>query len=284
MFSTLRFILNKIDYLNKSIYNLLEAEFKEKNILHEENLRELLKSVENGSINIDKAVDALKNLPYEDLGYAMIDHHRTLRRGHPETIFCAGKTTEQIIGIAGQMIKKDVNVLGTRVKEEVFKAVKEKYPLAEYHSDARAFVIKNRKIEKTKKEILIITAGTSDIPVAEEAVVTAELLGNSVTKLYDAGASGIHRILSHREKLDKASVIIVVAGMDGVLPTIVAGLINKPVIAVPTSVGYGTGFNGISALLTMLNSCASGITVVNIDNGYGAGYAASLINHLADKK
>jgi NCAIR mutase (PurE)-related protein len=251
--------------------------------LHEEDIKELLNSVKQGSLGIEDALKKLKNLPYEDLGYAMIDHHRTLRRGHPETIFCAGKTTEQIIGITHKMIKNNVNILGTRLSGDVFDAVKKEFPEAEYFKDARAFTIRNRKIEKTTAEILVITAGTSDIPVAEEAVVTAEILGNTVNKLYDAGASGIHRILSHRDKLEKASVVIVTAGMDGVLPTVVAGLIDKPVIAVPTSIGYGTGFSGLSALLTMLNSCASGITVVNIDNGYGAGYAASLINHLADK-
>jgi len=251
--------------------------------LHEDRIRELLETVKNGDIDIDGALEKLKNLPYEDLGYAMIDHHRALRRGHPETIFCAGKTKEQILGIIESMVKKNVNVLATRVVEEVFAAVSEKYPQAEYFKEAKAFVIKHQEIKKTKSEILVITAGTSDIPVAEEALVTADVLGNTVKKLYDVGVSGIHRILSHKDELDKASVVITVAGMDGVLPTVVAGLINKPVIAVPTSVGYGASFNGLAALLTMLNSCASGITVVNIDNGYGAGYAASLINHLVEK-
>jgi hypothetical protein len=251
--------------------------------LQEDRIRELLETVKNGDIDIDGALEKLKNLPYEDLGYAMIDHHRALRRGHPETIFCAGKTKEQILGIIESMVKKNVNVLATRVEEEVFDAVSEKYPQAEYFKEAKAFVIKNHEIKKTKSKILVITAGTSDIPVAEEALVTAEVLGNTVKKLYDVGVSGIHRILSHKNELDKANVVITVAGMDGVLPTVVAGLTNKPVIAVPTSIGYGASFNGLAALLTMLNSCASGITVVNIDNGYGAGYAASLINHLVEK-
>ncbi len=249
--------------------------------MQEDKIRELLETVKKGEIDIDNAMDKLKNLPYEDLGYAMIDHHRTLRRGHPETIFCAGKTKEQIVGIIAGMLKKNVNVLATRADEDVYNAVKEKYPRAEYNKAARTFVIRNEEIKKTHGEILVITAGTSDISVAEEAILTADILGNKVNKLYDVGVSGIHRILSHKDQLEKANVVITVAGMDGVLPTVVAGLINKPVIAVPTSVGYGASFNGLAALLTMLNSCASGITVVNIDNGYGAGYAASLINHLA---
>ena len=268
-------IFYKIDFLIKSI-------FKEKYWLQEDKIRELLETVKKGENDIYNAMDKLKDLPYEDLGYAMIDHHRTLRCGHPETIFCAGKTKEQIVGIIEHMLRKNVNVLATRADEDVYNAVKEKYPRAEYNKAARAFIIRNEEIKKTHGEILVITAGTSDIPVAEEALLTADILGNKVRKLYDAGVSGIHRILSHKDLLEKANVVITVAGMDGVLPTVVAGLINKPVIAVPTSVGYCASFNGLAALLTMLNSCASGITVVNIDNGYGAGYAASLINHLTE--
>ena len=252
--------------------------------LREKEIRELINKIKSKEINEDEAVEKLKNLPFENLGYAKVDHHRSLRRGQPETIFCAGKSTEQIKGIINCMKKKHVNILATRAEPELFNSIKTIYPEAVYYENARIFTIIYNDLKKTKNKILIITAGTSDIPVAEEAAVTASVLGNSVIKLFDVGVSGIHRLLSFKKDMDSASVLIIVAGMDGALPSVVAGLLDKPVIAVPTSVGYGASFGGIAALLTMLNSCASGVTVVNIDNGYGAGYAASLINHAIEKE
>lgn len=251
--------------------------------MHEEKIRKVMQHLQQGDIDMDEAVVQLKHLPFEDLGYAHVDHHRQIRTGHPETIFSEGKTTDQIKGIAQHMLNKQVNIMATRANKEVHLALKELSDKVEYHEAARIVAIKNQNIEKTKSKILVVTAGTSDIPVAEEAAVTAEIMGNSVIKLFDVGVAGIHRILSNKNKLDEASVLVVVAGMDGALPSVVAGLSDKPVIAVPTSVGYGASFGGLAALLTMLNSCANGVTVVNIDNGYGAGYAASVINHIADK-
>ena len=249
----------------------------------EDGIRELLNQLQSGEINIEDALTQLKNLPFEDLGFAMVDHHRGLRQGHPETIFCQGKSVEQIEGIVEKMLSKDSNILATRAAPPVFEALKKMDDRVEYHEQARLVVINRQEIRKTQTNILLMSAGTSDIPVAEEAAVTAEVMGNTVVRLYDVGVAGIHRLLANRSKIDEASVMVVVAGMDGALPSVVAGLTNKPVIAVPTSVGYGASFNGLAALLTMLNSCASGVTVVNIDNGYGAGYSASVINHIADK-
>ena len=252
--------------------------------MNEKEIKHLLKQVKEGSTEVEAAVKKLKHLPFEALGYATIDHHRALRRGYPETIFCRGKTLEQIKGIACKMIKSNTNVLATRASREIYEALKEVSDRAEYYELARIVVINCKPISRIRSIILVVTAGTADIPVAEEAAVTAEIMGNTVEKLYDVGVAGIHRLLAYREKLDKASVLIVAAGMDGALPGVVAGLTNKPVIAIPTSVGYGTSFGGVSALLTMLNSCAGGVSVVNIDNGYGAAYCASLINRLAEKR
>ena len=249
----------------------------------EDGIRQLLSQLQSGDINIEETLIQLKNLPFEDLGYAMVDHHRGLRTGHPETIFCEGKSVAQIEGIVEKMRNKDSNILATRADPPVYEALKKMDDRVEYHQQARLVVVNRQEIRKTQSNILVMSAGTSDIPVSEEAAVTAEVMGNTVVRLYDVGVAGIHRLLANKSKIDEASVLVVVAGMDGALPSVVAGLTNKPVIAVPTSIGYGASFNGLAALLTMLNSCASGVTVVNIDNGYGAGYSASIINHIADK-
>jgi hypothetical protein len=247
-----------------------------------ERLRLLLENVKNGETDIDTALERLRTLPYEDLGYAKVDHHRAIRNGYPEVIYCPGKSLEHIKGIVKHMIEhKDNNILASRASREVYEAIKEVTEDVEYYELARTVVVKKRDIPKTKKKILVVTGGTADIPVAEEAVVTAETLGNTVERLYDVGVAGIHRLLSKTDVLMQANVLIVVAGMEGALASVVGGLVDKPVIAVPTSVGYGANFGGLSALLCMLNSCASGVGVVNIDNGFGAAYLASMINKIS---
>ena len=242
--------------------------------------RELLENVKNGSLTIDKALEDLKELPFKDLGYAKVDNHRELRVGYPEVIYCEGKTPEQIRGIVEIMLARGSDILGTRASEEAYKSVKEICPKAEYSKMARTITIKNKVPETTNTYISIVTAGTSDIPVAEEAAVTAEIFGNKVERIYDVGVAGIHRLFDKIDLIRGAKIIIVAAGMEGALASVIGGLVDKPVIAVPTSVGYGANFGGLSALLCMLNSCASGISVVNIDNGFGAGYLASMINKL----
>ncbi|MBU2512028.1 nickel pincer cofactor biosynthesis protein LarB [bacterium] len=251
--------------------------------MHEDKIRVLLQQIKENSLSVESALDQFKNLPFEDLGFAMVDHHRQIRTGYPETIFSQGKTIEQITSIAANMLDKNVNIMATRANKEIYQALKSLSEKAVYHELARIVIIRNREVEKTISKILIITAGTSDIPVAEEAAITAEMMGNTVARLFDVGVAGIHRLLSNKSKIDDASVLVVVAGMDGALPSVVAGLTDKPVIAVPTSVGYGASFGGLAALLTMLNSCANGVTVVNIDNGFGAGFSASVINQIAEK-
>lgn len=244
-------------------------------------LKRLLEEVKNNDIDIDNALEKLKNLPYEDLGYANIDHHREIRTGYPEVIYCEGKSDEHILGIIEKMIEKDSNILGTRCRKETFEKIKNIYDNVEYEELSRILKIQNHSIiNKGKGKIIVITGGTSDIPVADEAYYTAEFLGNEVERVYDVGVAGIHRLLNKRHIINDARVIIAVAGMEGALPSVVGGLVDVPIIAVPTSVGYGANFKGLSALLTMLNSCASGISVVNIDNGFGAGYLASMINKL----
>lgn len=240
-------------------------------------LKKLLEDVRDGSVEIEQAFNEIKALPYEDLGFAKVDHHRSIRNGYPEVIYCEGKTTEQIVEIVKRLMEKNNNILATRASREVFDAISKFTGDAEYHTEARIVVVKRREIKVSKKQIAVITAGTSDIPVAEEAAITAEVLGNRVIRIYDVGVAGIHRLLSKMEAISQANVIIVVAGMEGALASVVGGLVDKPVIAVPTSIGYGANFGGLAALLTMLNSCASGIGVVNIDNGFGAGYLASNI-------
>jgi len=219
-------------------------------------------------------------MPFEDLGFAKVDHHRAVRVGMPEVIFCQGKTPAQVAGIFEKLAKHKTNVLATRASREQFLAVKKKVRRVSYKEEARAIVLEQDKARYGKGLITIVSAGTSDIPVAEEAVVTAELMGNRVERLYDVGVAGIHRLLANRKALAEARVIIVCAGMEGALPSVVGGLVGVPVIAVPTSIGYGAAFDGLAALLGMLNSCASNVSVVNIDNGFGAGYVASLINRL----
>jgi NCAIR mutase (PurE)-related protein len=252
-------------------------------LMNNDGLKRLLEQVSTGDIPVDRALDTLKDLPYADLGYAMVDHHRALRSGHPETIFSPGKTLDQIVGIARRLLEKDANIMATRADPPVYEALKAVCDRVEYHPLARIVVVNRRPVALTRTTILVMCAGTSDLPVAEEAAVTADIMGNRVERLFDVGVAGIHRLLSKREKIQAASVLVVVAGMDGALPSVAAGLTDKPVVAVPTSIGYGASFGGLAALLTMLNSCANGVTVVNIDNGYGAGYAASMINRLASR-
>ncbi|ONI37790.1 1-(5-phosphoribosyl)-5-amino-4-imidazole-carboxylate carboxylase [Candidatus Epulonipiscium fishelsonii] len=244
-------------------------------------LTDLLNQVKNGNVEVEYALSQLKQLEYGELGYAKIDHHRQLRNGYPEVIYCEGKALDHIQGIVKHMLERNNNnILCTRASQEVFNAIFEVTDKALYHERAKIVVVKREEYKVTEKKILVVTGGTSDIPVAEEAAITAEVLGNTVGRLYDVGVAGIHRLLSNTKVLQEANVIITVAGMEGALASVVGGLVDKPVIAVPTSIGYGANFGGLSALLCMLNSCASGITVVNIDNGFGAAYSASMINNL----
>jgi NCAIR mutase (PurE)-related protein len=248
--------------------------------LNAESIRKLFQQVRQGELSPDDAVNRLRHLPFEDLGFAKVDHHRALRNGMPEIILGEGKTPAQVAGIFARLAKHGGNVLATRATPKQFEAVKKKARDAEYRELARAIVLHKDPTKYGKGIIAVVSAGTSDIPVAEEAVVTAELMGNEVLHLYDVGVAGIHRLLANRETLTKARVVIVCAGMEGALPSVVGGLVGVPVIAVPTSIGYGASFKGMAALLGMLNSCASNVSVVNIDNGFGAGYVASLINRL----
>jgi len=248
--------------------------------MNNESLRQLLENVKSGTVEINEALATLKFLPFEDIGFAKIDHHRAIRNGYPEVIYCQGKTIEQIKAIVTKLIGQDVNILATRASREIYNAIREVTDDSEYHELARIVVVKRREILVTDKIIAVVSAGTSDIPVAEEAAVTAETLGNNVERLYDVGVAGLHRLLASTDILLKANVLVVVAGMEGALASVVGGLVDKPVIAVPTSIGYGASFGGLAALLAMLNSCASGVGVVNIDNGFGAGYLASMINRL----
>lgn len=239
---------------------------------------EILSGVKAGKLTISEAVDKLSILPYEDIGHAKLDHHRSIRTGFPEVIYGQDKTTQQLVSIAERLAARSERVLITRTHEVAYQAVKARLPYAVYNSDARAIIMDRSKSTKLTPGITLLTGGTADIPVAEEAAVTAELMGNKVERIFDVGVAGIHRLLDHVEQIRKATVIVVVAGMDGVLPTVVGGLVTCPVIAVPTSIGYGASFKGIAPLLTMLNSCAPGVAVVNIDNGFNAGYMAGLIN------
>lgn len=247
--------------------------------MNQDVLRQLLDRLSKGEITIDNALEQLKRLPFEDLGFACIDHHRTLRKGLSEVIFGEGKEVPAIIAIMEQMLAQEENVLVTRLSRDKSKEIQDRFPESTYYEKARMLTVIRRPIEISGRgTILIMTAGTSDIPVGEEAAVVARFMGNKVDTIYDVGVAGLHRLLGHWEKITKAAVIVVAAGMEGALPSVVGGLVDKPVIAVPTSIGYGASFQGIAALLGMLNSCASGVTVVNIDNGFGAGYAAGVIN------
>jgi NCAIR mutase (PurE)-related protein len=241
-------------------------------------LKQLLLNVRNGEIDAEDAIKQLKKLPYEDMGYVKIDHHRKLRTGSGEVIYCAGKTPEQTTAIFEKLLECNGRAMGTRADLATFDAVKAKIPQAKYFDKARIITVDMGETLQLAGKIVIATGGTSDIPVAEEAAVTAEFHGSNVVRLYDVGVAGIHRLLMNTDKLENASVIVAVAGMEGALASVVAGLVDCPVIAVPTSIGYGANFGGLSALLTMLNSCASGISVVNIDNGFGAGFLANMIN------
>jgi NCAIR mutase (PurE)-related protein len=248
--------------------------------MNKEAIKEILNSVSKGNLSVEDALEQLKSFPYKDLGHTKVDNHRELRRGYPEVIFCEGKTAEQVRKIMEYMASRKVNILGTRANPEKYKAVKKSLPEARYNELAKTITIESEKKKITKSFIALLTAGTSDIPVAEEAAVTAEIFGNRVERFFDVGVAGIHRLYDNLEKIRKARVIIVIAGMEGALPSIVGGLVDKPIIAVPTSIGYGASFNGLSALLGMLTSCVAGVAVVNIDNGFGAGYLASMINKL----
>lgn len=251
--------------------------------MDQNHLRALLEQVRTGTVDLDSAMHTLRKLPFEDLGYARIDNHRSLRTGVSEVIFCQGKSIAQIRGIVERISQNHGNILATRAGREVYEAIREVNRECEYHETARIVVIGPERVERMGN-IAVVSAGTSDMAVSEEAAVTAEVLGNRVNRIYDAGVAGIHRLLDACEELFEANVAVVVAGMEGALASVVGGLVSCPVIGVPTSVGYGASFGGVAALLSMLNSCASGVSVVNIDNGFGAGYQASLINKATAKR
>ncbi|MEO8456938.1 MAG: nickel pincer cofactor biosynthesis protein LarB [Chloroflexota bacterium] len=245
--------------------------------MDEARLKEMLESVQRGSTTIDEALGHLRDLPYEDMGFANVDHHRALRTGFPEVVFGQGKTPEQITAIAEKLAAHGDRVLVTRTDVEAYRAVKERLPDAVFHAEARAITLERTR-EAKRPGVVICCAGTSDVPVAEEAAVTAEIMGSATDRMYDVGVAGIHRLLDKSERLRAAKALVVVAGMEGALPSVVSGLVSAPVIAVPTSIGYGASFGGLAPLLAMLNSCAAGVSVVNIDNGFGAGYLAAVIN------
>jgi pyridinium-3,5-biscarboxylic acid mononucleotide synthase len=246
--------------------------------MDQERLKDLLLEFKEGHLELDQALERMRHMPFEDLGYAQVDHHRSIRLGFPEVIFGLGKTPEQIVGVASSLLERSSNLLITRVSRATFERVREIAGDAEFHESCGAISVRRDVTTRGRGVITVVTAGTSDISVADEAAVTAEVMGNQVERIFDVGVAGIHRVLSRREALQSARVIVCVAGMEGALPSVVGGLVGTPVIAVPTSVGYGASFNGLAALLGMLNSCASNVAVVNIDNGFGAGFVASLIN------
>ncbi len=246
----------------------------------EKTIRTLLEQVRRGKVSVDAAVHELKHLPYEDLGFAKIDHHRALRQGMPEVILGRGKRPSHVVGVVKKMLPVSPNILITRGSKELYRLVRKAAPIAKFHELSEAITIQRDHKIHGHGQILVVSAGTSDIPVADEAIVTARIMGNETEALFDVGVAGIHRIINNRQVLHEARVIIVVAGMEGALPSVVAGMVAVPVIAVPTSIGYGASFHGLAALLGMLNSCASNVSVVNIDNGFGAGFVASMINRL----
>lgn len=246
--------------------------------MDENTLRELLIKVQQAETNVDEAVEVLRRLPFDNMEFARLDMHRAVRTGFPEVVFCQGKRIEHSVAILKRLSEGTGPVMGTRATPQLFEAVHAVVPEARYNDLARTIIYEPIPLPKRPGRIMVITAGTADIPVAEEAAVTAELMGNNVERLFDVGVAGLHRLLAHLPRIQSADVLVVVAGMEGALPSVVGGLVNKPVIAVPTSVGYGASLGGIAALLGMLNSCAAGVTVVNIDNGFGAGFAASMIN------
>lgn len=250
--------------------------------MDKQKITDLLQKVKEQEITVEEATEALRGLPYEDLGFAKVDHHRLLQKGFPEVIYCPGKTTAQIVEISRRLERSGAVVLATRAEPAVYEAVREVFPAAEYYEHCRALVIRppDLPLPEPEGKVVVLAAGTADIPVADEAALTADLMGCRVVKIYDIGVAGIHRLFDHWSEIKDARVIIAVAGMEGALPSVVGGLAGCPVIAVPTSVGYGAHFNGLAPLLSMLNSCASGVAVVNIDNGFGAGYTAALINRI----
>lgn len=248
--------------------------------MNKKDLIKLLEDIKEDKIPVEEGVSILQQLSFKDLGFAKIDNQRELRVGYPEVIYCSGKTIDQVIKIIDYMITSGSNILATRASGQLYESVKAKFPAAKYHEEARIISIRNKEADETASYVAVVTAGTSDISVAEEAAVTLEEFGNKVERIYDVGVAGLHRLLNRLPVIRGAKVVIVIAGMEGALASVVGGLVDKPVIAVPTSVGYGANFNGLSALLSMLNSCASGVSVVNIDNGFGAGYQASIINKL----
>jgi NCAIR mutase (PurE)-related protein len=243
-------------------------------------LEDILYKVQQGTLSPKKALELLKDYPYQDLAFAKIDHHRELRRGFPEIIFGHGKTPDQIVKISREILKKGNSLLITKVDPSVYRKIKGKLPDVQFNAQAKVIYSKQKSPAKGKGKISIITAGTSDIPVAEEAAITCEIFGNDVDRIYDVGVAGLHRLFGEYDKITGARVIIAIAGMEGALPSVIAGITDKPIIAVPTSVGYGASLKGLAALLAMLNSCPGGVAVVNIDNGFGAAYLASIINHL----
>ncbi len=244
-------------------------------------LKKILQEIHKGKLSVDEAMERLRAFPFQDMGFAKIDTHRHLRKGFPEVVLAQEKTTEQVVRILDQVKETGNNVLITRVDPKKAQAILRRHPDLQHHTASRTLYLHVKDLEdRGKGTIMVVTAGTSDIPVAEEAAITAEVMGNRVERIFDVGVAGLHRLLAHHDQLTAARVLIVVAGMEGALPSVVSGLVDRPVVAVPTSVGYGASFGGVTALLAMLNSCASGVTVVNIDNGFGAGYAASLMNRL----
>jgi hypothetical protein len=251
--------------------------------MQEEKLRALFEEVQGGGCTIEQALQNLKTYPYESLnGFANLDHHRALRTGFPEVIFAVGKTPQQFVGIFQRLMLQNSQVLATRVDAGLYSAVKDHLPEAVYREEARVLYVDRDKDRRKTQGIVVVSAGTSDIPVAEEAALTAEIMGNQVTRIYDVGVAGLHRLIDHLPALQNANVIVVAAGMEGALPSVVGGLVSAPIVALPTSVGYGASFDGLAALLGMLNSCANGVAVVNIDNGFGAGCLAAKINRLAN--
>ena len=258
-------------------YVIIRSPYREEEI-DTERLRQILSKVKSGEVVVDDAVAQLIDLPYEEMGFAKIDHHRELRCGFPEVVFGLGKTAEQVAAIVQQLASTSDRVLVTKVEQDCFDAVQRLVPEASYHPAARVIAIDRAKEAPARPGVMVVCGGTADIPIAEEAAVTAETMGNVVERSYDVGVAGVHRLLGHLPRLRQAKVVVVVAGMEGALPSVVGGLVAVPVIAVPTSIGYGASFGGLTALLAMLNSCAAGVSVVNIDNGFGAGYLAALIN------
>jgi pyridinium-3,5-biscarboxylic acid mononucleotide synthase len=248
-----------------------------------DHIKKILDKVQQGELDAAQAYQQLKHLPFENMGFAHVDHHRAMRCGFPEVIFCLGKTDAQVIGIAQKILDAGSSLLATRARISIYRKLKRKYKNVIFNKDAQAIYLKREPGDKGRGQVLVLSAGTSDIPVAEEAAITAEVMGNRVRRIYDVGVAGIHRLFAHRADIEKSKVIIVVAGMEGALASVVGGLASKPIIAVPTSVGYGASFKGVAALLGMLTSCAAGVAVVNIDNGFGAGYIASLINRKEEK-